>query len=170
MGLCNSTARAGRLLRSNERQAELAVRRSAPVHEGEHAIRDLAPGLRDLVPKNAGAPAFSAYPELHLKLIKYRVKLVPDSGQGTAGGYELQTAAGRPLVPLERSLSEEGKTALVFRGKQEREGEEPTYWRVIIYDTSTLKASARARGHTIAGVVQVGVSPNSLCKVDCLYR
>lgn len=150
MGVCISKEEAERRER----------KKTAPLHEGEFAIPDLAPGLRELVEKNDGSPAFSPYEDLEAKRIKYRVRL--------KGGYALCDAKNVPRVHLHRN-PHETRTLLCFDGETEESGTK-RYWRVLVYDTSTITEPYRKKGISVTGVVLFRMHGSRWVRLDSLWR
>lgn len=104
MGLCYT----------KDQQERRERKKRAPLHEGEFAIPNLKPGLRELVEKNDGVPAFSHHPLNELpkgtRRIKYRIKL--------KDGYELRNAKNEKIADLHRVLRNENKGAIVLKSCQ----------------------------------------------------
>lgn len=156
MGLCHT----------KEQRERREQKKRAPLHEGEFAIPNLAPGLRELVEKNDGAPAFGHLPPEDLpkgtRFVKYRIKL--------KDGYELRNAKNEKMAELYRELGSENKGVIVLKSQYFAQNEKLAQYRIIIYDTSGLTRSARNRGMKYSGVVQIKIMGGHWHRIDSLYR
>lgn len=87
----------------------------APLHEGEFAIPDLVPELREMIKRNDGVveakrePPPAASSDAAPRYVNYRIRLT--------GNYELRDAQNEKLADLYRDLGPESKHTIALKSK-----------------------------------------------------
>lgn len=114
----------------------------APLHEGEFAIRDLVPELREMIKKNDGVveakrePPPAASSDAPPRYVSYRIRLT--------GNYELWDAHNEKLADMYRDLCSESKHTIALKSNTMVGARGPFRYVVRIHDSyATRKEGIR---------------------------